>query len=533
NKYFAKDAALERRFQPIHIGEPDDDKAMLMMRGIKKKYEEYHGIHITDDAIEAAVKLSRRYIAGRQLPDKSVDLLDTAATRVKMSLTSKPPILELKISEMKSVEIAIESLKKDADLDLGNHDIVLKELNAKRNRIKKEVEADEKKWEKECKLINQLIELRKSKFSNDKKSKQDKKIDSKIKKINEELYKIQGDSPQVYADVTANIIAEVIEAWTGIQVGNMTRDEITTLLEMEDELKKRVVGQDHAIKQIADVIRGAKIGIKNEEAPIGVFLLVGPSGVGKTELARAAAEVLFGDERFMVTLNMTEYQNEHNTSRLIGADPGLVGYGEGGALSEPVRRRPYCVVLLDEIEKANLSVIDIFMQVFDRGMLKDADRRDINFSNTIIFMTSNLASDVLFEKYNEGITSPDDLLEELRPYMNQYFRPEFLGRVKPIIFLPLASDVMKTIVNIKLNKMAKRLYENQKLTVEFKEPVIDQIVAACTRAETGARNIDAIVDKTLAPEISSKLLEFMTESKSPTKLTISKGNEGEFKYKFI
>ncbi len=533
NKYFAKDAALERRFQPIHIGEPDDDKSMLMMRGIKKKYEEYHGIHITDDAIEAAVKLSRRYIAGRQLPDKAVDLLDTAATRVKMSLTSKPPVLELKIIEMKSVEIAIESLKKDADLDLGNHDIVLKELNAKRNRLKNEVETDEKKWEKECELINQLIELRKSKFEDDKKSKQDKNVDSKIKKVNEELNKIQGDSPQVYADVTSNIIAEVIEAWTGIQVGNMTRDEMTTFLEIENELKKRVVGQDHAIKQIADVIRGAKIGIKNEEAPIGVFLLVGPSGVGKTELSRAVAEVLFGDERFMVTLNMTEYQNEHNTSRLIGADPGLVGYGEGGALSEPVRRRPYCVVLLDEIEKANLSVIDIFMQVFDRGMLKDADRRDINFSNTIIFMTSNLASDVLFEKYNEGITSPDDLLEELRPYMNQYFRPEFLGRVKPIIFLPLVPEVMKTIVNIKLNKMAKRLYENQKLTVEFKEPVIDQILAACTRAETGARNIDAIVDRTLAPEISSKLLEFMAESKSPSKLTISKGKDGEFKYKFI
>jgi type VI secretion system protein VasG len=533
NKYFAKDAALERRFQPIHIGEPDDDKAMLMMRGIKSKYEIYHGIHITDEAIEAAVKLSRRYIAGRQLPDKSVDLLDTAATRVKMSLTSKPPKLELRISEMKSIEIEIDSLNKDSDLDLGNHATILKELNKKKDDLKKEVEADEKKWQKECELIKQLVELRKSKFENKEKSKSNNEVDSKIKKVNTELQKVQGENPQVFADVTSKIVAEVIEAWTGIQVGNMTRDEMTTLLEIEDELKKRVVGQDHAIKQIADVIRGAKIGIKNEEAPIGVFLLVGPSGVGKTELSRAVAEVLFGDERFMVTLNMTEYQNEHNTSRLIGADPGLVGYGEGGALSEPVRRRPYCVVLLDEIEKANSSVIDIFMQVFDRGMLKDADRRDINFANTIIFMTSNLASEVLFEKYNDGMTSPDDLLEELRPYMNQYFRPEFLGRVKPIIFLPLVSEVMKTIVNIKLNKIAKRLSDNQKLMVEFKEPVIDSIVAACTRAETGARNIDAIVDKTLAPEISSKLLSFMAESKSPTKLTISKGKDGEFKYKFV
>ena len=533
NKYFAKDAALERRFQPIHIGEPDDDRATLMMRGIKEKYEGYHGIHITDEAVEAAVKLSRRYIAGRQLPDKAVDLLDTAATRVKMSLTSKPPKLELKISEMKSIELALKSLQKDMDLDIGNHEVVLKELGAKKEKLQAEIKSDEERWNKECEQINQLVELRKQKFAEKEKSGGNGKVSDEIKKVKQILKELQGDNPQVFADVTANTVAEVIEAWTGIKVGNMTRDEMTLLMEIENELRKRVVGQDHAIKQIADVIRGSKVGIKKEEGPIGVFLLVGPSGVGKTELSRAVAEVLFGDERFMVTLNMTEYQNEYNTSRLIGADPGLVGYGEGGALSEPVRRRPYCVVLLDEIEKANPAVIDLFMQVFDRGLLKDADRRDINFSNTIIFMTSNLASDILFQKYNAGMNSPDDLLEELRPYMNQYFRPEFLGRVKPIVFLPLGAEVMKSIVDMKLNKMAKRLRENQKLEVEFNKAVIDEIVASCTRAETGARNVDAIVDRTLAPEISSKLLAFMTEEKSPTKLTISKGKDGGFKYKFV
>jgi type VI secretion system protein VasG len=307
---------------------------------------------------------------------------------------------------------------------------------------------------------------------------------------------------------------------------------MTTLLQLEDDLRKRVVGQDHAIKQIADVIRGAKVGMKKEEGPIGVFLMVGTSGVGKTELARAVAEVLFGDERFMVTLNMTEYQNEYNTSRLIGADPGLVGYGEGGALSEPVRRRPYCVVLLDEMEKANPSVIDLFMQVFDRGMLQDADRRNIDFSNTIIFMTSNLASDVLFEKYNEGMDNPDDLLEELRPYMNKYFRPEFLGRVKPIVFLPLPAEVMRPIVELKLGKVKKRLLENRRLEVEFNKAVVDDIVSSCTRAETGARNIDAIVDRKLAPEISAQLLSFLAEGKSPGKLTVSKSKDGSFKYKF-
>ena len=530
NKYFAKDAALERRFQPIHVGEPDDDKAMLMLRGIKNKYEAYHGIHITDSALESAVKLSRRYIAGRQLPDKAVDLLDTSATRVKMSLTSKPPKLELLISDSKSVEMAINSQQKDSDMELTINQEVLSELKEKKQKLDTEIKEQEERWGKESELTRKLMELRMKKFADG--GKEDPAINEEMNKVKEDLSKLQSDNPQVFAEVTANTVAEVIEAWTGIKVGNMTRDEMTTLLQLEEDLKKRVVGQDHAIKQIADVIRGAKVGIKKEEGPIGVFLLVGPSGVGKTELARAVAEVLFGDERFMVTLNMTEYQNEYNTSRLIGADPGLVGYGEGGALSEPVRRRPYCVVLLDEVEKANPSVIDLFMQIFDRGMLQDADRRNIDFSNTTIFMTSNLASEVLFDKYNSGMANPDDLLEELRPHMNQYFRPEFLGRVKPIVFLPLTAEVMKPIVELKLGKIKKRMQATQKLEIEFNKSVIDDIVASCTRAETGARNIDAIVDRKLAPEISAQLLGFMAEGKSPEKLVVNKAKDGSFKYKF-
>ncbi len=532
NKYFAKDAALERRFQPIHIGEPDDEKAALMLRGIKTKYEAYHGIHITDEALEAAVKLSRRYIAGRQLPDKAVDLLDTSATRVKMSLTSKPPKLELLISKLKSADMAISTRQKDSDMDLKIDLDLLNELKEKRKTLDSEIKVLEEKWIKESGLTRKLMDLRKKKFEKDGVENAETEIIKEIEKVKEELKAFRDGGSQIFAEVTANTVAEVIEAWTGIKVGSMTRDEMTTFLQLEDDLKKRVVGQDHAIKQIADVIRGAKVGIKKEEGPIGVFLLVGPSGVGKTELTRAAAEVLFGDERFMVTLNMTEYQNEYNTSRLIGADPGLVGYGEGGALSEPVRRRPYCVVLLDEVEKANPSVIDLFMQIFDRGMLQDADRRNIDFSNTIIFMTSNLASEVLFQKYNGGMTSPDDLLEELRPYMNQYFRPEFLGRVKPIVFLPLSKDVMKPIVEMKLGKIRKKLSENRALEVEFNKAVIEDIVDLCTRAETGARNIDAIVDKKLAPEISVQLLGYMAEGKSPSKLNVTKGKDGGFKYKF-
>lgn len=535
NKYFAKDAALERRFQPIHVGEPDNEKAKLMLRGIKTKYEGYHGIHITDEAIDAAVKLSRRYIAGRQLPDKAVDLLDTAATRVKMSLTSKPPKLELLISQLNSVNMAINTIQKDSDMDLTIDQKALDELKERKAKLETEIKADEERWSKESELTRKLMELRmkKSAVGGNGTGKENTELLDEIAKVKKELSDLQSENPQVFAEVTKNTVAEVIEAWTGIKVGNMTRDEMTTLLHLEDDLKKRVVGQDHAIKQIADVIRGAKVGIKKEEGPNGVFLLVGPSGVGKTELARAVAEVLFGDERFMVTLNMTEYQNEYNTSRLIGADPGLVGYGEGGALSEPVRRRPYCVVLLDEIEKANTSVTDLFMQIFDRGMLQDADRRNIDFTNTTIFMTSNLASEILFEKYNEGVTDPDELLEILRPYMNQYFRPEFLGRLKPIVFLPLSKETLKPIVEIKLGKIQRRLKQNQNLEVEFNKAVIEDIVESCTRAETGARNIDAIVDRKLAPEISSQLLGFMAEGKSPSKVTVTKAKDGSFKYKFV
>ena len=532
NKYFAKDAALERRFQPIHIGEPEDDKAMLMMRGIKAKYEAFHGIHISDKGIETAVKLSRRYIAGRQLPDKAVDLLDTAATRVKMSLTNKPPKLELMISEVSAMELEIEMVQKDQDLNISDNTEALKELNARKEALQKEIDAETEQWEKEVALVQQLRELRMKKMAAQDNPSEAESITTELDGVHAELMALQGDNPRVFADVTDTIVAEVIESWTGIPVGNMTQDEMVTLANLEEELKKRVVGQDHAIKQIADAIRGAKVGLKKEEGPIGVFLLVGTSGVGKTELARATAEVLFGDERFMVTLNMTEYQNEYNTSRLIGADPGLVGYGEGGALSEPVRQRPYSVVLLDEIEKANSSVIDLFMQVFDRGMLQDSDRRQIDFSNTLIFMTSNLASDVLFENYNNGMESPEDLLEELRPYMNQYFRPEFLGRVKPIVFLPLASDVMSFIVTMKLNKLAKRLETNQRMQVTFDAPVVEWITAACTRAETGARNIDAIIDRTLGPDISVQLLTFMAEGESPESLHVTLGEDDQFAYTF-
>jgi len=423
-------------------------------------------------------------------------------------------------------------LEKDSAMKLGEYKDVLEELSHHTEKLENTIEKEQERWEKEAELVKELMELRKKKFTEDQTPAADGKLDKQISDLTKKIKKIQGEEPLVFAEVTAKTVAEVIESWTGIPVGNMTKDEMSVLLNIEDELRKRVIGQDHAIEQIADVIRGAKVGVRKEEGPIGAFLMVGTSGVGKTELARAVAEALFGDERFMVTLNMTEYQNEYNTSRLIGADPGLVGYGEGGALSEPVRRRPYSVVLLDEIEKANSSVIDLFMQVFDRGMLQDAERRHINFSNTLIFMTSNLASDVLFDLYSNDVKDPEVLLEELRPHLNQHFRPEFLGRVKPIVFLPLATDVMKKIVELKISRLAARLKTNQDLDLKFKPEVLEHITKSCTRAETGARNIDAIIDKTLAPQISRQMLTYLAEEKPPTSLEVSMNDDGGYNYNF-
>lgn len=521
NKYFAKDAALERRFQPVDVAEPDDDQAILMLRGIKEKYEKYHDIHITDAAISAAVKLSRKYIAGRQLPDKAVDLLDTATTRVKMSFSNKPLVLEHETARLQAVDMELQDLQNDQSLYIETDPDRINQLQLMKKELETRLGTVNDKWNREKELIKNIVEARKNGNGN-----------TDWLNLNTELKKIQGEHPSVYADVTEHIVAEVIESWSGIPVSNMKKDEMTSLVNLEAELCKRVVGQDHAIKQIVDVIRGAKVGLKADEAPIGVFMLVGTSGVGKTELARAVAEALFGDERFMVALNMTEYQNESNTSRLIGADPGLIGYGEEGALTGAVRRRPYSVILLDEIEKANPAVMDLFMQVFDRGMLQDSERRHINFNNTIIFMTSNIASDVLFQKYNEGMADPVKLLEELRPYMNQYFRPEFLGRLKPVVFLPLKDEVMKTIVRLKLNRLSSRLKENQQLTVEYSDKVINEIVKRCTVAESGARNIDAIVDRNLAPQISSRLLQFMVDEQKPQLLKVDLDKKGTFKFDF-
>ncbi len=527
NKYFAKDAALERRFQPVHVGEPDDDKAVLMMRGIKTKYEAFHGIHITDQALEAAVKLSRRYIAGRQLPDKAIDLLDTSATRVKMSLTNVPPGLELEKNRLNAIQLQISTLSHDLDLGIDQFENKIAMLKEQASAMEKDIDKRQADWKQEGALVAKLMDLRKQKAANQKSV-----TTAQLEQITRDLAAIQGETPQIFADVTTNTVAQVIESWTGIPVSRMTRDESTSLLQLGEELKKQIIGQDHAIEQVVNTIRSAKQRLNKEEGPIGVFLLVGPSGVGKTELARVVAMTLFGDEHHMVVLNMTEYQNEYNTSRLIGADPGLVGYGEGGALSEPVRRRPYCVVLLDEMEKANLSVKDLFMQVFDKGMLKDAERRDINFNNTIIFMTSNLASEVIMENFQQGMRSPDELLDLMRPYLNQHFRSEFLGRVKPIIFLPLETEVMKKIVELKIKKLAGRLQKNQNLQLECAPQVIDQITASCTRAEIGARNIDAVIDRHIVPEISGKLLAFMAEQKSVTRLKIGLSESGEYQYQF-
>ena len=530
NKYFSKDAALERRFQQVVVDEPDDERAMAMLRGIKSIYEKHHGIHITDGAIEAAVKLSRRYIAGRQLPDKAVDLLDSCSTKIRMGMTARPIALQKALGRQKALALEVVAVEKDSQMGVGNYAERLTALKEDQEALDAEIEAMETRWQDECKLVQRIVEARIVK--NGATNGDEASAGKELEKLLVDLEELQGETPQVFADVTEETVAQVIESWTGIPVSNMTKDEMTRLQTLEDELKKRVVGQDHAIVQVADVIRRAKVGLGKGDGPIGVFLFLGTSGVGKTELARAVAEVLFGDERFMVTLNMTEYQDKASSSRLIGAAPGLVGYGEPGALSDPVRRRPYSVVLLDEIEKANSSIIDMFMQVFDRGMLTDSEGRFVDFSNTLIFMTSNANSNVLLNEYLEGESDPDVLLDTMRPFLNKTFRPEFLGRVKPVVFLPLSEDVLSLIVRLKLSKLSKRMAEQNDVELTYSDEVVTAITEACTRTETGARAIDAIIDRDIASNIASQMLAFMVNEEQPESLEVGLGEDGAFTYAF-
>ncbi|WP_086873447.1 type VI secretion system ATPase TssH [Kosakonia pseudosacchari] len=509
-QYFERDAALERRFQMVKVDEPDDDTACLMLRGLKSRYAEYHKVHITDDAVRAAVILSRRYLTGRQLPDKAVDLLDTASARVRMSLDTVPERLTRLRSQITALEMEKQALLEDTAIGNQSPGERLTAIEQEVVRLTAELDELETRYDQELKLTERLLA-----------SRQDISRQSEIFTLQQELSGIQHNNPLLSVDVDARTVANVIADWTGVPLSSLMKDEQTELLSLEDEIGKRVVGQDVSLEAIAQRLRAAKTGLTPENGPQGVFLLVGPSGVGKTETALALAEVLYGGEKSLITINLSEYQEPHTVSQLKGSPPGYVGYGQGGILTEAVRKRPYSVVLLDEVEKAHRDVMNLFYQVFDRGFMRDGEGREIDFRNTVILMTSNLGSDNLMQLLDEQPeASEGDLHELLRPILRDHFQPALLARFQTVIYRPLAHTAMRTIVEMKLTQVSKRLYRHYGLATHVDESLYDALTAACLLPDTGARNVDSLLNQQILPVLSQQLLTYMAAKQKPKMLTL-------------
>jgi type VI secretion system protein VasG len=538
-KYFEKDAALARRFQLVKLDEPGDDVVVTMLRGLRDRYEESHAVTIRDDALLAAAKLGSRYISGRQHPDKGVDLVDTAAARVKISLSSKPDQLQDLERRVQTLERELAAHEREKSAGVAGKEARIAELKTEIQKTKDEARLLTERWQKEKKAVDRVLELRAAlkdaaggpagagKKEPPKKSKE--ALEKDLEAALTELRAAQGKDPLIHLEAGPETIARIVSDWTGIPVGKMVRDEAESILKFEESLKKRIRGQDHALGVVGQGIRASKAGLKHPSQPMGVFLFVGPSGVGKTECALGVADLLFGGERFMATINMSEFQEKHTVSRLIGSPPGYVGYGEGGVLTEAVRQRPYSVVLLDEVEKADPEVMNLFYQVFDKGMLADGEGRVIDFKDTVIFLTSNLASDVIIDKCsNGGRPSVEDLVAAIRPHLSRHFKPALLARMTVVPFYPIDENAMKEIVSLKLGQLGSRLRESHRMALETDPKVIDAIAGRCTEVETGARNVDHILSGTLLPMVSTEILRRMSAGPLPDKLKVGLDAAGGF-----
>ncbi|MDY0995537.1 type VI secretion system ATPase TssH [Pantoea agglomerans] len=514
-QYFERDAALERRFQRVLVDEPDDETACLMLRGLKSRYAEHHNVHITDDAVRAAVTLSRRYLTGRQLPDKAVDLLDTAAARVRMSLDTVPEQLTRIRSQITSLEMEKQALLEDIAVGTQSHGKRLTAIEQEENDLIVALDELQTQYGQELKLTGQLLE-----------SRQDISRRSETRTLQQELKGMQHSNPLLSVDVDARTVATVIADWTGVPLSSLMKDEQTDLLTLENEIGQRVVGQNVPLTAIAQRLRAAKTGLTSENGPQGVFLLVGPSGVGKTETALVLADVLYGGEKSLITINLSEYQEPHTVSQLKGSPPGYVGYGQGGILTEAVRKRPYSVVLLDEVEKAHRDVMNLFYQVFDRGFMRDGEGREIDFRNTVILMTSNLGSDHIMQLLDEQPDATEgDLHELLRPILRDHFQPALLARFQTVIYRPLSEPAMRTIVEMKLAQVSKRLHRHYGLTTQIEESLYDALVAACLLPDTGARNVDSLLNQQILPVLSQQLLTHIAAKQKPQSLRLGWDDE--------
>jgi type VI secretion system protein VasG len=541
-KYFEGDPALKRRFQVVKVDEPDITKGTRMMRGFAKTLEKHHKVRVLDEAIEDAVKLSHRYITDRQLPDKSVTLLDTACAKVALSQSALPAALQDCQRDLENIEVEIGILEREAAVG-KDHDLRMQDLKDRKQAVLKKQADLNQRWEEEKKLAAEVIKLSGkleahvaaagSASTKDRLSADDeRKTREELGRVEKELLTLQGEEPLVLPVVGSQAVAEIVAGWTGIPVGKMVRNEINTVRQLESRLKERVVGQDHALMAISERIRTSRAGLADPRRPIGVFLLVGPSGVGKTETAMALADILYGGDRNMVIINMSEYKESSKISNLTGSAKGLVGYGEPGALTDPVRRKPYSVVLLDEVEKAHTDVQELFYQVFDKGMLQDSSGNDINFKNTIILLTSNAGTDTIMKVCADPDTRPDamGLGEALRPDLLKSFKPALLGRMTVVPYFPLSDEVLRGIIQMQLKRIADRVRENHRAALTYADNVVATIAARCKEVESGARNVDHILTGSLLPAIAGEFLAHMAEGKPVTRAHVAVDDKGRFVY---
>lgn len=537
-KYFERDPALTRRFQVVKVEEPSEEKAIDMMRGISESLQQHHKVRILDEAVIASVVLSHRYIPGRQLPDKSVSLLDTACARVALSQSSTPSAIEDAERRIQRATLTINKLERESAAT-GEHEEKLMALKEEKEKAEALLVILRAQYEQESALISKIRTCRDQIDENFLKAEGDKltpealnDLKGELKVLTAELNGVQGERPLMQANVDEQAIAEVIANWTGIPVGKMVSDQITAVQTLADKLGKRVIGQPHALEAVAQVIRTSRAGLTDPRKPVGVFLFCGTSGVGKTETALALADELYGGEQNITTINMSEFKEEHKVSMLLGSPPGYVGYGEGGILTEAARRKPYSVILLDEMEKAHPGVQDIFYNLFDKGTIKDGEGRDIDFKNTVIIMTSNAGEDAIRAIFNqvEEKPDPDTLLDNIRPYLLKHFKSAFMGRANTIAYYPLDDDNLMAIAAINMRKIEKRIVENYGAAFSYDEDVLINIVARCQESDTGARNIETILNRTLLPSLASECLNKMANDEEITKVHVGATEDGDFTY---
>ena len=549
-KYFERDPALTRRFQVVKVEEPSEEKAIDMMRAISEMLQSHHGVRIMDEAIVDSVRLSSRYITARQLPDKSVSLLDTACARVALSQSATPAPIEDTRRRITQCETNIASLERE-NASMDNCEAQINQLEQEVSALKTHLQEQENQWEKEKETVTKIHQLQQqieddyhAQKLTEEELKQDNapqilspeqrdKIKAELQSLINELTELQGENPLIQINVDSQAIAEVVANWTGIPVGKMLADEINSVIQLKSILANRIIGQEHALEAIAQSIRTSRAGLTDSRKPIGVFFMVGSSGVGKTETALALADLLYGGEQNITTINMSEFKEEHKVSMLLGSPPGYVGYGEGGVLTEAVRRKPYSIVLLDEMEKAHAGVQDIFYNLFDKGTIKDGEGRDIDFRNTVIIMTSNAGEEHIRAMCEaaEKLPDPDVLLDNFRPQLLQYFKPAFLGRTTIIPYYPLGDEDLMKICQINMNRISQRIKEHYNAALSYDQDVILHIVARSQEVDTGARNIENILTRTLLPELANECLARMASGEEIKSIHINTSEEGIFSYK--